>query len=235
VKRIDPEALWAPPPPRRLGRPAEHSRATIVAAAITIADSEGLAALSMRRIAGDIGAGTMSLYSHVPDKEHLIELMVDAVIGEAEPTVVTGDPVADLCRHARTQRALFHRHTWLPTALAMRQTLGPHALAALDNILALLQPLQLDTAAKMEAFALVTGFIASYVSYELGQADAGHSTAEHQTNQARYLGAAAASGRYPHLATAFAGMGAAAAPVDPDTAFDRLVARVIAALIHGPG
>jgi AcrR family transcriptional regulator len=233
VSTIDPNALWEPRPPSRLGRPAAHSRAAIVAAAVEIADADGLAALSMRRVATQIGAGAMSLYSHVPDKDHLIELMVDAVIGESASATITGDPVADLRRYARVQRDLFHRHRWLPAALAVRRTLGPNALATMDSVLAILAPARLDTSAKMETFALVTGFVSSYVSYEIGQADAGRSSAEDQAAQARYLGAAAASGQYPHLAAAFAGIAGSAQPFDPDAAFDRLAGRIIEALLHG--
>ncbi|MFD1048962.1 TetR/AcrR family transcriptional regulator, partial [Kibdelosporangium lantanae] len=61
------------------------SRDRIVRAAITLADAEGIATLSMRRIAVSLNAGTMSLYRHVPGKDELLELMVDAVLGETPP------------------------------------------------------------------------------------------------------------------------------------------------------
>jgi AcrR family transcriptional regulator len=207
-----------------------------VAAAIAIADADGLPALSMRRVAAEIGAGAMSLYSHVPDKEHLVELMVDAVIGEPSPVAATGDPTADLVRHARLQRALFLRHRWLPAALAVRQTLGPNGLAALDNVLAVLDGVDLPTSAKMEAFALLTGFVSTYVSYEIAQTGTGRSAAEAQAAQAGYLAAAATSGRYPHLAAAFGALTAAAGstgqpPPDPEATFDRLTRRVISGLL----
>lgn len=239
MSEIDPTALWASPAPRRMGRPAAHSRDAIVTAAIAIADADGLPALSMRRVATEIGAGAMSLYSHVPDKEHLLELMIDAVIGEAEPVVATSDPVTNLVRHARRQRALFLNHRWLPTALAARQTLGPNGLAALDNVLALLDPVELAPPSKMEAFALLTGFVSTYVTYELAQAAAGRSPAETQAAQATYLAAAAESGRYPHLAAALetragaraGGAGAGGAGPDADETFDRLTRRIVAGLL----
>src|SRR3954464_13901542 len=61
------------------------SRDRIVRAAIDLADTDGVAALSMRRIAVSLNAGTMSLYRHVPGKDELLELMVDAVLGESPP------------------------------------------------------------------------------------------------------------------------------------------------------
>ncbi|MBB5867932.1 AcrR family transcriptional regulator [Allocatelliglobosispora scoriae] len=232
---IDPTVLWAPPAPRRLGRPAAYSREAIVAAAIAIADADGLPALSMRRVAGEIGAGTMSLYSHVPDKEHLIELMVDAVIAEATQIPPSGDPIDDLVHYARQQRALFLGHRWLTAALAVRQTLGPNGLTTLDNALALLAPVDLPPSSKMEAFALLTGFVSTYVGYELAQSEMGRSTAEAQAAQAAYLTGAATSGHYPHLTAAFAAMGAAAqAPPDPEETFERLARRILAGLLTPP-
>ncbi|MFD0521024.1 TetR/AcrR family transcriptional regulator [Paractinoplanes durhamensis] len=61
------------------GRPPAHTRDQVVDAAIRLADTEGLAAVSMRRIATEIGAGAMSLYTYVPDKDRLLDLMVDRV------------------------------------------------------------------------------------------------------------------------------------------------------------
>lgn len=207
-----------------------------MAAAIAIADTDGLPALSMRRVAGEIGAGAMSLYSHVPDKEHLIELMVDAVIGEAGPTTVTADPIHDLVQHARRQRSLFLRHRWLTAALAGRQTLGPNGLAAMDNVLALLAPVRLPASAKMEAFAMLTGFVSTYATYEIAQLDAGRSTAQAQAAQSAYLTTAAASGQYPHLAAAFAGLAAASAEaLDPEETFERLTRRIMTGLLAQPG
>jgi AcrR family transcriptional regulator len=236
VSVIDPTVLWAPTAPRRLGRPAAYNREAIVAAAIAIADADGLAGLSMRRVAAEIGAGTMSLYSHVPDKEHLIELMIDAVIGTATQISPSGDPIADLVHYARQQRALFLGHRWLTAALAVRQTLGPNGLTTLDNALALLAPVDLPTASKMEAFALLTGFVSTYVTYEIAQADGGRTTAESQAAQAAYLTTAATSGRYPNLTAAFAAMGAAAAqaPPDPEETFERLARRILAGLLTPP-
>jgi AcrR family transcriptional regulator len=62
----------------------------IVAAAVGIADTEGLGALSMRRVAGALGLGAMTLYNHVPGKGELVDLMVDLVLGEVYPAGATG-------------------------------------------------------------------------------------------------------------------------------------------------
>jgi AcrR family transcriptional regulator len=68
----------------------------IAAAALRPADAEGLAAVSMRRLAAELGAGTMSLYRHVSGRDDVVELIVDAAYGDEPPPVPTGDWRADL-------------------------------------------------------------------------------------------------------------------------------------------
>lgn len=114
----------------------------IVAAAIEVADADGLSALSMRRVAEKLGVGTMSLYTHVPGKAELIELMLDRAHGEtARPDEVAGDWRARLEFAARENWALYHRHPWLVQITWVRPVLGPniiakyeHELRAIDGI-----------------------------------------------------------------------------------------------------
>lgn len=74
-----PEVIWARPERAGRGPKPAFSRADIAAAAVRIADAEGLDAVSMRKVAAELGCGTMSLYNYVPRKEDLHELMLDAV------------------------------------------------------------------------------------------------------------------------------------------------------------
>jgi len=76
--------LWRTPAPAgtRRGPKAGLDVDRIVAAAVAVADSEGLAALSMRRVAAELGVGAMTLYTHVPGKGELVDLMLDSVLGE---------------------------------------------------------------------------------------------------------------------------------------------------------
>src|SRR5580698_5990988 len=77
-----PPVVWMlPDRPGRGPRPS-HSREQIAAAAIRIADAEGLDAVTMRRLAAEIGCGTMTLYRYVPTKDHLLDLMIDVTEGE---------------------------------------------------------------------------------------------------------------------------------------------------------
>ena len=82
----------------------------IVAAAVQRADREGLAALTMRGLATELGVGAMTLYTHVPGKGELVDLMYDAVLGEVYPEPPAGDWRERLTAVARANWELFVRH-----------------------------------------------------------------------------------------------------------------------------
>src|SRR2546429_919999 len=93
----DSDVVWTRPVRPLRGPQPAHSRADLVAAAVRVADAEGIAAVSMRRVAAEIGAGTMSLYRYVSRKDDLLDLMVDAALGEMDlPDAPSGDWRADL-------------------------------------------------------------------------------------------------------------------------------------------
>ncbi|NUT33927.1 MAG: TetR family transcriptional regulator [Hamadaea sp.] len=104
----------------------------IVAAALAIADAHGLDAVSMRRLAEDLGVGTMSLYTHVPGKTELTDLMIDSAYGELyedadEPRRQPGGWRGGLEFVARRNFELHRRHPWLLAAASVRPAFGPHA------------------------------------------------------------------------------------------------------------
>ncbi|MFJ3644197.1 TetR/AcrR family transcriptional regulator [Streptomyces sp. NPDC090108] len=219
-----PEQLWLPPTEPRRGRRPSFSRETITAAAVGLADAEGLEAVTMRRVAAEVGAGVMSLYSYAPDKDTLLELMVDHVSGElASPASPSGDWRTDLKNIAHLQRAHMLRHPWLPAALSTHRVPGPNTLAFLEHALAVLRPTGLDGAAKLEVFAQLTAFVAGQVAYEITQTAASRSP-DRAAAEARYLAAVAADGRHPELAEALA---AAGRPVDPEATFTRFLNRLV--------
>ncbi len=113
--------------------PAAPDRDRVVHAAIAIADAEGLPGLSMRRLAGELGMPTMSLYQHVAGKEELLLFMMDAAFaGSALPDL---SPETDGWRAcvealARLQWSLYRRHPWLAQAVSFtRPLLAPRAMA----------------------------------------------------------------------------------------------------------
>ncbi|WP_367128238.1 TetR/AcrR family transcriptional regulator [Saccharothrix sp. HUAS TT1] len=105
----------------------------IVTAAVDLADTEGLAAVSMRRVADKLGVGAMSLYTHVPGKAELLDAMVDAVhAGTPRPDDVPGGWRGRLARIARDNWDLHLRHPWLLQVATHRAVLGPHVVAKYD-------------------------------------------------------------------------------------------------------
>ena len=202
------------------GRPPAHTRDQVVDAAIAVADAEGLGAVTMRRIATEIGAGAMSLYTYVPDKDRLLDLMVDRVGAESPAVTMTGDWRTDLVALATTQRALMLAHPWLPAALPNRRLTGRNMLAYLERGLAALAPTGLAGPTKLELIALVTGFVASYVTGEL----AGTTPA---AEQVALIGEAVASGDFPHLAAALAAGGPA-----PEPGFERIATWMVTGLVE---
>ncbi|TLS41538.1 TetR/AcrR family transcriptional regulator [Streptomyces montanus] len=221
---VDPQQLWLSTGQSRRGRRPAFSREAITAAAVALADAEGLEAVTMRRVAARVGAGVMSLYSYAPDKETLLELMVDHVSGELPTTgPSTGDWRAELKTIAHVQRALMLRHPWLPAALSTRRSLGPNSLAFLEHSLAALRPTGLDGGAKLEVFAQLTAFVAGHVAHEITQAAAAQSP-DRAAAEARYLAAVAADGQHPELAEVLSAPGR---PLDPEATFARFLNRLI--------
>lgn len=94
-------------------------------AAIAIADSEGAEAVFMRRIAQLLQAGAMSLYWHLANREHLLELMLDALMADVEVPEPTGDWQADLRVQARSTRKVLLRHKWVIDFVTARPRWGP--------------------------------------------------------------------------------------------------------------
>ena len=108
--------------PRRVGhRPEpELSRERLVRTAIALADDRGLAAVSMRQIAAELGVATMSLYRHVRGRDELILAMADTALADAPlPTVWPAGwrPRLELLAHA--QWAIYRRHRWLPHVISI--------------------------------------------------------------------------------------------------------------------
>ncbi|MFF4834288.1 TetR/AcrR family transcriptional regulator [Streptomyces sp. NPDC001315] len=230
----EPEVIWARPERTGRGPKPAYTRADIAAAAVRIADAEGLDAVSMRHVAAELGCGTMSLYNYVPRKEDLYELMVDAVSGEHELWEPTGDWRADMLRVAHQTRALMLRHPWLPGLMSPVYGFSPHALRYIEHCLVCLDPLQASYGTKMELISMLNAVVTVYVSNEIATAERVRLLpwSEEQENAARtgYLGGRIASGAYPRMAAAFT---EDAGPIDLEAVFERTLGRVLDAFEPG--
>ena len=201
-------SVWLRAERAEMGRPARRSRAEITAAALDIADRDGLDAVSMRRIAAELGTGAASLYRYVETREEVLDLMADAVGAERPLPAPTGDWLADLLAIGERSRALMRAHPWLPGLMIAHPVLGPNGVALLEHVLIVLQPHPADVPAKLEAFAMMNGITALFVQHEL----AGGSALQ-QRNVA-FLQYAATSGEHPRLAQLLA-QGQPASPASP--------------------
>jgi AcrR family transcriptional regulator len=131
----------------------------IVSAGITLAHSDGVGALSMARIAAELGVGTMSLYRYVSAKDELLLLMVDAALG-TPPAEVPGETWrAGLRRWALGMWAAYLRHPWALRVPISAPPLGPNNVAWLDNGLAALTATPLPEQDKLSTVLLLSGFV----------------------------------------------------------------------------
>ncbi len=166
------ELLWGLQEPRRRGPKPRLQIDQVVAASIAIADSEGLPALSMRRVADAVGVATMTLYSYVPGKAELLDVMLDTVTGEtARPAIVNWrDGLAGI---ARENWLLYHRHPWMLHVAAYRPPLGPNMIAKYEYELSALEGVGLSDVEMDSVLTLVLGYVAGAArgSVEASQAE----------------------------------------------------------------
>jgi AcrR family transcriptional regulator len=150
----------------------------IVHAAIELADAEGLAALSMRRVANQLGVGTMSLYTYVPGKAELLDVMLDTVLGE----VVAGEERevdgwrARLEQRARSYWALYRRHPWALQVSGARALLGPNETALFDSALHAVAGIGLGAGEMVLVVSLVGGYARGAAQGAVEAADAARLT-----------------------------------------------------------
>jgi AcrR family transcriptional regulator len=231
-------SIWDLPEHGTRGPRPRHDRAAIAAIAVRIADAEGLEAVSMRRVASELGIAVMSLYNYVPAKDHLAQLMTDQLAGEyTYPVTPAPDPRAAIADLARQAREIAGRHPWLAGLMQRPVPPGPNGLRYLDYFLGLLAGSGLDTGAKLEVIAMISGFATMYGAMQAAlpaeQADTADTadTVQQNAAQVQAFARAAASGSYPNLAAALA---AAGPPRSQDDIFGSCIDRLIDLAGLGP-
>jgi AcrR family transcriptional regulator len=135
--------------------------------AVAVADAEGAEAVNMRRIARQLDVGTMSLYWHVADKSHLLDLMLDAIFGEMQSEGATGDWRHDLARISRQEHATLLQHRWFMDFIGGRPPLGPNTVLHLEQSLAVLDDLDLDTRTAIDVLMTLNTYVMGAVLREL--------------------------------------------------------------------
>lgn len=207
---------------------------TITAAAIAIADEEGLDAVTMRKIASRVGHSPMALYRHVGNKEDLEELMYDAVLGELDlASGRSGDWRDDLAHLAAVNRRMHHRHPWMSN-LGQRPTLGPNSIRLMEHAMACVDSPGRGIDEMMDMAATVLHFTSGFVHEELAAAAAQKRTGLDRAGWHRrmtpYVTELLSKGEHPYVTRMI--LEAEDHP-DPDTVFERRLGLVLDGLAAG--
>lgn len=161
------ELLWLPdsaaeaePGGRRRGRRPGLTVGRVVGAGIAMADAEGLDAVSMRRVAQELGVVPMTLYTYVPDKSALLDLMLDRLYLAMPRSGRPDRPWRErLAAIAEENRRLYADHPWAASLPASRPPLGPGLMAKYEHELRAFDGCGLDDVERDSALAFLIGFV----------------------------------------------------------------------------
>jgi AcrR family transcriptional regulator len=191
------EVLWSRPAPGER-RPA-HTRETIAAAALRLADTRGVQAVTMRNVAEELGAGTMTLYHYVRNKRELYALMSEAIMGEI---VIPDDELPDgwregLAEIARRTVRVFSKHPWIGDHMDDEQAqAGPSVLRHVEQSLAVASRTGLAIEEQLEITGLVDDYVFGYAVRNREQ----EADRRHLESMVAYLQTQLDTGEFPHLA-----------------------------------
>ncbi len=196
-----PESPSAPP----AAPEAALSRQRVVVTAIEVADAEGLAALSMRRVAAELGTATMSLYRHVRGKDDLLMLMVESTFARYPLPARPADARAGLEALCRLQWSTYQRHPWLAQWVSMtRPQLIPSAMAHTERAMAILADLGLGVNERLHMAVTLANYVrGTAVNLEpeaQAEQDSGITSHEWMASQDGVMSAIVASGDFPMFA-----------------------------------
>ena len=182
-------------------------------AAVALAERKGIEAMTMRKLADELGVGAMTLYYHVPNKEQLLDAMVDIVFGEIELPTTDVDWRTAMRRRALSTRDVLNRHRWAVGLMESRLTPGPNSLRLHDAVLGCLRKAGFSIEATIQAYsvqdAYIYGFALQERSLPFESAEESAAVAEEQYREyaelaeERQLGELAQE--FPYLAEVVAG------------------------------
>ncbi|MEW9531333.1 TetR/AcrR family transcriptional regulator [Microbispora sp. NPDC049125] len=158
------ELLWREhgPVDSRRGPRQGLSVDRVTTAAIVLADTDGLGSVTMRRIAQVLGVVPMSLYTYVPGKAELLDLMLDTVYRQMPRADFSGKPWRErLAAVAQENRELFILHPWVAEISTSRPSLGPGLMAKYEHELRAFEGLGLDDVEMDAALTFLLGFVQS--------------------------------------------------------------------------
>ena len=222
--------LWREPAPSRRGPRPRLDVDSVVAAAIALAGEAGLAAVTMRALAGRLGVSPMTLYGYVPGKEELVDLMLDALYA-----AMPRDPWPARRRWrwraravAEANRALYAAHPWAAGVSTARPPLGPGLMAKYEHELAAFEGAGLDDVDRDAALAFVLAFVQGAAAAAAEAHAAPGTDAEWWASAGPLLARAMDEERYPLAVRVGAAAGEAQnAAHDPDRAYAFGLERVL--------
>jgi AcrR family transcriptional regulator len=136
------------------------SLSRIAEAAIAVADTDGIAAVSMQRVAEDLGFTKMSLYRHVANKVELVNVMIDNAVGEPpDLSTVRGGWRPRLAEFVRHLTGVWERHPWIPGATVGDRTMGPREVGWIESALSAFAGTPLTGDERLAAVFLLFGHI----------------------------------------------------------------------------
>ncbi|HVV07663.1 TetR/AcrR family transcriptional regulator [Amycolatopsis sp.] len=199
--------VWERAEPVQRGGLSPLSRERVVAAAMSLADAEGLDAVSLRKVAAALDVGPMRLYGYVSTKDELLDLMVDSVYGEIPLPRKAGRQWQRTIRAlARGLRKAARQHEWFADLLGGRPQLGPNALAYTESLLAGVRaaPGFEDIGAVLAAVGTVHSYVLGAIRVEITELRqeraSGLDELRWQREVGPYLERMLATGRFPMLA-----------------------------------
>jgi AcrR family transcriptional regulator len=195
--------IWARPAPGE--RRPSYSREQIAETAIAIADAEGFETVSMRRIAAELGAGTMSLYHYVRSKDELVALVSDSIMAEI---VIPDDELPagwreGMAEIARRTLAIFRRHPWIIEHMGEGDpdSTGPSVLRHVEQTMAVASRSGLDLEGQFELAAIVDDYVFGHAmrAYHGARFGPEGDAKSRLDAMLAYLTEQLGSGEYPHL------------------------------------
>src|SRR6516225_7270097 len=175
---------------------APLSRDRVLRAAVALADTSGISALSMRKLGEALGVEAMSLYNHIANKGDLLDGMIDIVFAEIDLPSGDGDWKVAMRRRAISARQVLHRHPWAIGLMESRTTPGPATLRHHDAVLGCLRRAGFSLELTAHAYSLLDSYIYGFALQEAGLP---FGTGEEAAQVAQEISAQFASGQYPYL------------------------------------
>jgi AcrR family transcriptional regulator len=142
------------------------SRQRVLDHAVAVADAGGLASLTMRSLAKELGVKPMALYHHFTNKDEILDGIVDLVFGEMELPSPDGEWRAEITRRATSARSVLRRHSWAIALMESRSTPGPATLRHHEAVLATLRTAGLSLEMTGHAYALLDAFVYGFAVQE---------------------------------------------------------------------